>query len=191
MARRLTRAGDGRPTPPVRMVHIGLGNFFRAHQAWYTDQASDADRWGIAAFSGRSVGTVSELERQENLYTLVAVGPEHNDYQVISSIASTHSGTDVDALLTYLADPQVTVVTLTITEAGYHRNELGRLDLENPDVASDVAAIAAGNLHVVRTGPGKLVAGLIERRRAGAGPITLISCDNLPDNGTFVIEQPQ
>ncbi len=186
MARRLTRAGDGRPTPPVRMVHIGLGNFFRAHQAWYTDQASDADRWGIAAFSGRSVGTVSELERQENLYTLVAVGPEHNDYQVISSIASTHSGTDVDALLTYLADPQVTVVTLTITEAGYHRNELGRLDLENPDVASDVAAIAAGNLHVVRTGPGKLVAGLIERRRAGAGPITLISCDNLPDNGTVL-----
>ncbi len=168
------------------MVHLGLGNFFRAHQAWYTDRASDADRWGIAAFSGRSVGTASELERQENLYTLVAVGAEHNDYEVISSIATTHSGTDVDALLSYLADPQVTVVTVTITEAGYHRDEQGRLDLENPDVASDAAAIAAGNLHVVRTGPGKLVAGLIERRRAGAGPITLISCDNLPDNGTVL-----
>ncbi len=168
------------------MVHLGLGNFFRAHQAWYTDRASDADQWGIAAFSGRSLGVTAELGRQENLYTLVSVGPEHNDYRVISSIAATHSGTDVDALLSYLADPQVTVVTITITEAGYHRNDQGRLDLEDAHVEADVAAIAAGNLHVVRTCPGKLVAGLIERRRAGAGPITLISCDNLPDNGTVL-----
>lgn len=186
MARPLTRAQDGRPAAPVRMVHLGLGNFFRAHQAWYTDRASDADRWGIAAFSGRSVGAAAELARQENLYTLVTVGAERNDYRVVSSVAATHSGSDVDALLTYLADPQVTVVTLTITEAGYHRNDQQRLDLEHPDIEADVAAIQAGNLHVVRSGPGKLIAGLIERRRAGGGPITLISCDNLPDNGTLL-----
>ncbi|MFT4217033.1 MAG: mannitol dehydrogenase family protein [Micropruina sp.] len=186
MARRLSRAQDGRPAPPVRIVHLGLGDFFRSHQAWYTDRAADADRWGIAAFSGRSKGINSELARQENLYTLVGVGPERNDYRVVSSIAETHSGTDVDALLNYLADPQVTVVTLTITEAGYRHSELGRIDLENDDVAADVAAIEAGNLHAVRTAPGKLVAGLIERRRAGAGPITLVSCDNMPDNGTVL-----
>ena len=170
----------------MRIVHLGLGNFFRAHQAWYTDRATDADSWGIAAFSGRSVGIGAELARQENLYTLVSVGPERNEYRVISSIAAAHSGTDVDALLSYLADPQVTVVTTTITEAGYRRNDLGRLDLDDVDVAADVAAIEAGNLHVVRTGPGKLIAGLIERRRAGAGPISLVCCDNLPDNGTVL-----
>ncbi len=186
MARRLVRSQDGRPAPPVRIVHLGLGNFFRAHQAWYTDRAPDADGWGIAAFSGRSVGIGSELARQENLYTLVTLGPDRNEYRVISSIAAVHSGTDIDALLSYLADPQVSVVTLTITEAGYLRNELGRLDLDNDDLASDIAAIEAGNLHVVRTAPGRLVAGLIERRRAGAGPITLVCCDNLPDNGTVL-----
>ena len=46
-------AGYGRPAPPVRLVHLGLGNFFRAHQAWYTEQVPDADQWGIAAFEGR------------------------------------------------------------------------------------------------------------------------------------------
>ena len=44
-------AGHGRPAPPVRLVHLGLGNFFRAHQAWYTDHAPDAEQWGIAAFA--------------------------------------------------------------------------------------------------------------------------------------------
>ncbi|MFT4296647.1 MAG: mannitol dehydrogenase family protein [Micropruina sp.] len=186
MARRLTRSRDGRPAPGVRIVHLGLGNFFRAHQAWYTDRAGDADQWGIAAFSGRSVGIGSELARQENLYTLVTVGAEGNEYRVISSIAAVHSGGDVDALLGYLVDPQVSVLTMTVTEAGYRRNDKGRLDLDDPDVAADIEAIAAGNLHAVRTAPGKLVAGLAARRQAGAGPISLVCCDKLPDNGVML-----
>ena len=186
MARRLSRSQDGRPAPPVRMVHLGLGNFFRAHQAWYTDRASDADAWGIAAFSGRTAGAGAELSRQENLYTLVSVGSERNDYRVISSIAATHTGADVEAFLNYLADPRVSVVTITITEAGYRRNEHGRLDVDNPVVEKDITAIAADNLAAVRTAPGKLIAGLIGRRRAGAGPISLVCCDNLPDNGTML-----
>ena len=56
---RLSRSGgDGRAAAPVRIVHLGLGNFFRAHQAWYTDNASDAAEWGIAAFTGRSTAFV-------------------------------------------------------------------------------------------------------------------------------------
>ena len=52
--RRLSReAGDGRPAAPVRIAHLGLGNFFRAHQAWYTEHAPDAADWGIAAFCGK------------------------------------------------------------------------------------------------------------------------------------------
>ncbi|HEV7167976.1 MAG TPA: mannitol dehydrogenase family protein, partial [Micrococcaceae bacterium] len=51
---RLSRPQDAGPAAPVRIVHLGLGNFFRAHQAWYIDLARDADQWGIAAFTGRS-----------------------------------------------------------------------------------------------------------------------------------------
>jgi len=186
VARRLSRSRDGRPAPPVRIVHLGLGNFFRAHQAWYTDLAADADQWGIVAFSGRSLGIGSELARQDNLYTLVTVRAERNEYRVISSIVATHTGTDVAALLGYLADPKVAVVTTTITEAGYVRNDRGELDVDNPDVAADIEAISSGNLNSVRTAPGKLVAGLVGRRDAGAGGITLICCDNLPDNGSML-----
>lgn len=186
MARRLSRSSDSRPTPPIRIVHLGLGNFFRAHQAWYTDRADDADQWGIAAFAGRSMGIAAELQRQDNLYTLVSVGPERNEYRVVGSLAATHSGTDIAALLGYLTDPQVSLVTMTITEAGYVRNERGELDATNPDVASDIDVIEAGNLTAVRTAPGKLVAGLVARRDAGAGPITLICCDNVPDNGSML-----
>ena len=50
---RRDRRRDGRPAAPVRIVHLGLGNFFRAHQAWYTEHAPDAAEWGIAAFTGR------------------------------------------------------------------------------------------------------------------------------------------
>ena len=183
MARRLSRSSDSRPLPPIRIVHLGLGNFFRAHQAWYTDRAPDADQWGIAAFAGRSMGIGAELSRQGDLYTLVTVGPERNEYRVIGSIADTHSGTDVDALLGYFADPQVSVVTMTITEAGYVRNEQGQLDTSNPAVLDDIQAIKSGDLGRVRTAPGKLVAGLVSRQRADAGPISLVCCDNLPDNG--------
>ena len=91
--------------PPVRIVHLGLGNFFRAHQAWYTDLAPDAAEWGIAAFAGRSIGIGADLQQQDNLYTLVTVGPEGNEYRTIGSLAATHSGTDIAALLDYLADP--------------------------------------------------------------------------------------
>jgi len=64
----LTRSA---PAPPVRAVHLGLGSFFRAHQAWYTDRASDAGEWGIAAYSGRRPDLPRALTAQDGLYTLV------------------------------------------------------------------------------------------------------------------------
>ena len=58
-------------TPPVRLVHLGLGNFFRAHQAWYTDRAPDAADWGYAAYSGRSTELARRLQAQHGRYTLI------------------------------------------------------------------------------------------------------------------------
>ena len=74
MSTPLNRAALGLPVPPVRLVHLGLGAFFRAHQAWYTQhaEADPADpQWGYAAFTGRSPATAELLAAQDGLYTLV------------------------------------------------------------------------------------------------------------------------
>lgn len=186
MARRLNRAQDGRPAAPVRIVHLGMGNFFRAHQAMYTDRAPDAAEWGIAAFTGRSLGIVPAMQEQDNLYTLVVQNPEGNDYQVISSLSATHSGTDVAQLLDYFRSPDVAIVTSTITEAGYLPKPGGGLDADNAGAQADIAAIKEGRLTDVTTAPGKFAAGLLARREAGAGPITFCPCDNVPENGEMV-----
>jgi fructuronate reductase len=69
---RLSRRLSGMPdAPPVRMVHLGLGNFHRAHQAWYTANAPDAVDWGIAAFTVRRPDTADLLAPQDGLYTLI------------------------------------------------------------------------------------------------------------------------
>lgn len=156
-APRLTRATHGRPAAPVRIVHLGVGNFFRAHQAWYTDQAPDAGDWGIAAFTGRSPAMADALTPQDGLYTLVTRGAEGDRCDVVSSLSQVHAASDTEAWLGYFASPALAIVTMTITEAGY------------------------------RPGPGsaaeKIVNGLVARRDADAGALALVSCDNLSGNG--------
>jgi fructuronate reductase len=68
---------------PVRIVHLGLGGFFRAHQAWYTGAASDAGDWGIAAFTGRSRTLADQLTAQDGRYTLIVRGPERDEMSVL------------------------------------------------------------------------------------------------------------
>ncbi|MFC3499628.1 mannitol dehydrogenase family protein [Micromonospora krabiensis] len=167
--------------PPVRIVHLGLGNFFRAHQAWYTAAAPDSAHWGIAAFTGRSRTLAEELSAQGGLYTLVVRGPDHDEMAVQTAVSAAHPGTDLGSWCAYLARPRVAVVTLTVTEAAYRRRTGGGLDLDDPDVRADADAIRRGG--AVATVPGRLVAGLAARRAAGAGPLAVVSCDNLPGNG--------
>lgn len=168
--------------PPVRIVHLGLGGFFRAHQAWYTGAAPDAAGWGIAAFTGRSHTLADQLTRQDGLYTLVVRGPERDEMSVQQALSEARPGTDLQAWLRHVARPEVAVVTLTVTEAAYARARDGGLDLDRPDVQADVASIRGGG--EVTTVPGRLVAGLNARRAAGAGALAVVSCDNLPGNGT-------
>ena len=176
-------AGHGRPAPPVRLVHLGLGNFFRAHQAWYTERAPDAEQWGIAAFEGRGARLAQTLAAQDGLYTLVTRAAGGDRFDVISSVSRAHASDDHDAWLGYLASPEVRAVTVTITEAGYLRGADGGLDRTRDDVQADVATLRRDLTARVLTAPARLVAGLAARRRAEAGPLTLIPCDNLPDNG--------
>jgi fructuronate reductase len=181
---RLSRAaGHGRPAAPVRIVHLGLGGFFRAHQAWYTDNAPDAAGWGIAAFTGRSRALAEALAPQDGLYTLVTRAPDGERLRVVSSLTAAHGGDEHDAWLGYWADRAVAVATFTVTEAGYVRAADGGLDTDHTDVRADIAALRTDRHPAARTVPGRVVAGLRLRRATGAGPMTLLPCDNLPDNG--------
>ena len=173
---------DAPPTAPVRMVHLGLGNFHRAHQAWYTWHAPDAADWGIAAFTGRRPEAADALQPQDGLYTLITRSAAADAFELIGALTAVHPATDHDQYLDYLRLPGVSVVTITVTEAGYPRGADGRLSVTDA-VAADIGALRRDPATPVHTLPAKLVAGLLARRAAGAGPLTILSCDNLPDNG--------
>jgi fructuronate reductase len=166
-------------------VHLGLGNFFRAHQAWYTDRAPDAAGWGIAAFSGRSARLPDALTAQEGLYTLVTRAGDRDRFDVVSSVSRAHAGGDHDAWLGYLRAPEVRGITITVTEAGYVLRSDGGLDRDRPEIRADVEALRSDPTAPVRTAPARLLAGFAARRAADAGPIALIPCDNVSDNGAI------
>ena len=172
---------------PVRLVHLGLGNFFRAHQAWYTQHAPDAPDWGIAAFTGRSTALAQAMAAQDGRYTLVTRAADGDRFDVLGSVVAAYPGTDQASWLRLLASPDVRALTLTVTEAGYLRRAGGGggLDLDRPDVQSDAQALRADPTAPVHTAPARLLAGLAARRAADAGPLAVIPCDNLPDNGAI------
>ena len=184
-------AARSRSAAPVRILHLGLGNFFRAHQAWYTHHAADAAEWGIAAFTGRRPGLARTLAAQDGLYTLVVRGAEGDRHEVIRSLSAAHPSADHAAWLDYWRLPRLSVVTLTITEAGYARvhgtdgdgrNRRGGLDTARTDVSGDIAALKASPVANVATAPAKLLAGLAARREAGLPSVVIVPCDNLPGN---------
>ncbi|HEX3813969.1 MAG TPA: mannitol dehydrogenase family protein [Mycobacteriales bacterium] len=174
---RLSRSTANLPAFPVRTVHLGLGAFHRAHQAWYAHAAGDER--GIAAFTGRRPDAAVPLAEQDGLYTLLVRGAGGDEAEIIRSISAAHDGADIAALTGYLADPAVSVVTLTITEAGYHRGPDGTID--RTAAAGDIEALRNGG--TPGTAPGRLLAGLAARRNADSGPIAVVPCDNLSGNG--------
>lgn len=88
---------------PVRMVHLGLGAFFRAHIAWYTDAADDRADWGIVAFTGSDALLPRVLTEQDCLYTLSVRAPDADHTSVVASLSAAHSGGEVDALRSAVA----------------------------------------------------------------------------------------
>src|SRR3954454_19141247 len=179
-------SGHGPAAAPVRHVHLGLGGFFRAHQATYTERASNAEAWGIAAFTGRSTELADQMSEQQGLYTLITQAPEGSRYDVVSSVSRAHPGTDQDSWLASFAAGATGVVTLTVTEGADLRRDDGGLDVDHPQVRADVEAIMGGPAAPVGSVPGRLVAGLAARRAADAGALAVVPCDNLSGNGAAV-----
>jgi len=164
--RRLSRDRDGRTAAPVRIAHLGPGNFFRAHQAWYTEHAPDAADWGIAAFAGRRGAVARDLAAQDGLYTLLVRAADGDRPEVISAVADVSA--ELDDWRRCFTRPELALVTTTVTEAGYRRGPDGGLDRTEPEVAADINALREhGAAAEVVTAPGKLTLGFAVRRAQG------------------------
>jgi fructuronate reductase len=163
------------------IVHLGLGAFHRAHQAVYTEQAIAAagGDWGIVAVAPRRAQLVDALAGQDGLFSVISLDGNGSHTTVVGALAGVrHAPRDPGAVVRLIADPTTRVVTLTVTEKAY------LLDPATGRLRSDEALRAelAGRREPA-TVPGLLVAGLLARARTDAGPVALVSCDNLPANG--------
>ena len=165
----------------VGIVHLGIGAFHRAHQAVFTEDAVAAagGDWGICGVTQRGPGVLDQLGPQDGLYSVTARDRDRQATRVIGAVRELlWARADPEALTERMAAPTTAVVTLTITEKGYrHDPATGRLRRDDPDVAADLADGGT------RTVLGQLAAGLERRRRTHGRPVTIVSCDNLPDNG--------
>ncbi|BDZ41414.1 mannitol dehydrogenase [Paraoerskovia sediminicola] len=176
----------------VGIVHLGIGAFHRAHQAVCTQDAMDATvdlRWGILGVTQRSRTVVDQLRPQGGAYGVLTTG-EQDSVRVIGAVVdAAHPATETRRVLDTIAAPTTHLVTLTVTEKGYSRGPDGGLD--QALVGADLAALrdeetgrTAGADPVPSTSAvGLLVRGLAARRRAGGSPITVLTCDNMVDNG--------
>ena len=120
---------------------------------------------------------------QDGLYTLITRAADGDKFELIGSLSTVHPAADHEAYLDYLGAPQTALVTITVTEAAYLRNAEGRLDAERDVIIADLQALRSDPRLVVSSLPARLVAGLMARRDASSGAITILSCDNLPENG--------
>ena len=166
------------------IVHLGIGAFHRAHQAVYTEDAIAAGGgdWGICGVTERSPAVVDQLAPQDGLYTLAQRGADGERLRVVGSVRELcWAQADPHRVLERIADPAVRVVTLTVSEKGYrHDPATNRLRLDDPGIAADLA------LREGRTVVGQLALGLDLRRRQSGAPVTVLCCDNLPDNGAVL-----
>jgi fructuronate reductase len=172
----------GRIEPPAPgIVHLGLGNFHRAHQAVYTDAAlahSGGD-WGIVGVASRSTAVADALVAQDFRYTVAEISPDGTRY----SVPSVHTGAlvaarDPDRVVAAIAEPATRIVSLTVTENGYTFSPATKgLNLDHPDVRHDLAGGAP------RSTIGQIVRGLQRRMKTHGAPMTVLSCDNLNTNG--------
>jgi len=170
--------------PGSGIVHLGLGAFFRAFGCVYVADAIAASGgdWGIIGVSLRSPATRDALRPHGWSYASVTLAPDEEkirDIKVLNDVLVAPE--DPRKVLEALADPAIRIVSLTVTEKGYcHNPASGTVNFDHPDIQADLGT----GLPV--SAPGYLVRALQMRRAAGTPPFTVLSCDNLPDNGELV-----
>ncbi|WP_314420772.1 fructuronate reductase [Pseudescherichia vulneris] len=170
-----------------RIVHFGFGAFHRAHQALLTDRVLNArgGDWGIceiSLFSGDTLMT--QLREQDHLFTVLEKGAEGNQAIIVGAVKECLNAKldSLAAIIEKFCEPQVAIVSLTITEKGYCIDPAtGKLDTRNERIVHDLQ-----NPQEPHSAPGILVEALSRRRERGLPPFSVLSCDNIPDNGHVV-----
>ncbi len=167
-----------------RLVHLGFGAFHRAHQAVYADilaQEHGSD-WGyceINLIGGEQ--QIADLKQQDMLYSVAEMSADAWQCRVVGVVKQAlHAQIDgLDAVFQALAQPEVAIVSMTITEKGYcHSPATGQLQLDHPLIVRDLA-----NPHHPQSAVGIIVAALAQRKAAGQYAFSVMSCDNMPENG--------
>jgi fructuronate reductase len=168
-----------------RIVHLGLGAFFRAHGALYTEDvlAQAGGDWGIIGVSLQRPHQRDLLAPQDGLYTALERTAAGVEARIVGCLLGVRvAPEDPAAIVALLAAETTAIVSLTITEKGYcHHPATGGLDVDHADIRHDLARPQAP-----RTAIGFLVAALDRRRAAGLAPFTVLCCDNLPRNGALL-----
>ena len=172
-------------TPGI--VHIGLGNFHRAHQSWYLHrlmQQGLAQDWAIVGAGVRPYDAAmrDRLLTQDCLTTLIELSPDSARAEVVGAMVDyLPIEADNGALIAALSRPEIRIAALTVTEGGYYQDAISSgFAADHPDMQHDILHPASP-----RTAFGAIAAALAHRRAAGHGPITVQSCDNLQGNGTI------
>lgn len=181
-----TRLNYSREQIKSGILHFGVGNFHRAHLQSYTNallSSGESNEWGIcgAMLMPQDENLYRALKAQDNIYSL-SVCNRHGGSSVkwIGSLVELlWSGEDSEAIINKIADKDIRIITLTITEGGYNTDKTtGEFIIDSPMIQYDL-----DNPHNPRSVFGFVAEGLRRRRNADAGPVTILSCDNLQHNG--------
>ncbi|WP_132575804.1 mannitol dehydrogenase family protein [Rhizobium sp. IY2] len=183
VARTAAIPGYDRASLKAGIVHFGVGNFHRAHQAIYLDDLFNAGtdhNWAIvgAGVLPSDAAMREKLAAQDFLTTVVEQDNNKTAARVTAPMIDILPVGDASAIIARLADPEIRIVSLTITEGGYFIDASGRFNPAHPAIAAD-----GQNPDAPKTVFGLIVAGLKARKARGIGPFTVMSCDNIPHNG--------
>ena len=163
------------------IVHLGMGAFHRAHMAVYIERLlADDPSWGIVGASLRRPDTKEALAPQQGLYTVAIRDAGETRCRIVGSVFEVlNANTERERLLDLMANPDIRIVSLTVTEKGYcHDPATGELDENHPDIRHDLE-----NPTAPVSAPGIIVEALARRFSEGTDPFAVMSCDNLPSNG--------
>lgn len=177
----VARAGYDRAQASHGIVHLGIGAFHRAHQAVYTDDANAAEPdagWTITGVSLRSAGVRDQMEPQDGLFTVTVTSAAAPQTRLIGAVGTVLVAPESpDPVIAAIAAPRTQIVTFTVTEKGYYQGADAALDIGNVALASDLAGNSPSTIY------GFLEAALRARKDSGLAGLTLLSCDNLAENG--------
>jgi mannitol 2-dehydrogenase len=169
-------------TPGI--VHFGIGNFHRAHQAVYLDalfSLGEGHDWAIIGAGTRASDAAMRdaLSQQDWLTSVVEQEADSSAAHITGVMVDYLEPGDSQAVIAALTNPAIRIVSLTITEGGYYIDPASQsFDPAHPDIAYDAA-----HFDTPKTAFGLILAGLVKRREAGIAPFTVMSCDNIPGNG--------